>query len=498
MTTRGRPKNLLNPEQREYASAIRRSGEFLLAILNDILDFSKVEAGQLSLECVDFNLRNSIEDVLELMAERTQQKRLELVARVDPDVPQWVAGDPGRLRQILLNLVGNAVKFTHAGEVVVRTTLERSAPASDQIRFAVTDTGLGITPEAQEILFQPFTQADSATTRKFGGTGLGLAIAKQLVSLMEGKLGVESTPGQGSTFWFTANLPSRPIPADAPQYDTTIFQGVRMLCVDGSPIQQQVLQEQLNAWGVDVDCEVTGQQGLERLRAMAQQRCHYDLVLLDYHLSDVDGITLVKQIKADPTLAAMPVILFSSSPPHDADQAAQEAGLEAYLSRPFRMSHFFRCLASIMQSPASSAVAPLVTRPRITENLDQLRLHILVADDNIINQRVAGRMVEKLGYRVDIVTNGREALEAVRQTNYDLILMDRQMPEMDGLTTTVAIRQHERQSGRHTPIIALTASAMESDRQECQQAGMDDYVSKPMTKKSLQDILIKWIPPHPG
>jgi PAS domain S-box-containing protein len=483
----------LTPEQREYAETVRRSGEGLLALINDILDFSKIEAGKLDLETLDFALRPAIEDVLELLAETADSKGLELACLVHADVPRWVAGDPGRLRQILTNLVGNAVKFTDTGEVVVRATLAAETADDALVRFDVTDTGVGIPEEAQHRLFQAFSQADSSTTRKYGGTGLGLAISKRLVALMGGTIGVESTPGQGSTFWFTVRLPKRPAPPDATGAPLSTLRGLRVLCVEDSATHRAVLAAHLTAWGLQVECVADGSQALARLRAAHHETRPYALVLLDHRMPGMDGIMVARAITADPVLHTTPLVLLSSVGHrlHGAD--ARQAGLAAVVTKPVRQAHLYDCLAAVMgatAAPRAASPAP----PHGLPAVPPVRARVLVAEDNVVNQKVAVRLLEKLGCRVDVVANGREALQALARIAYDLIFMDCQMPEMDGYAATAAMRQREAATGRRTPIIAMTANAMPGDREWCLTAGMDDYVSKPVQAAALLAMVEKWGP----
>ncbi|HSX82113.1 MAG TPA: response regulator, partial [Candidatus Saccharimonadia bacterium] len=483
----------LTTEQSEYADTIRKSGEALLAIINDILDFSKIEAGKMDLECIDFDLREAIEDVLELLAERAASKGLELAYMLQSDVPTWVAGDPGRLRQILTNLVSNAVKFTERGEVVVRTALVEAHPDTVLLRFAVTDTGIGIPLEVQNRLFQAFSQADGSTTRKYGGTGLGLAISQRLATMMGGAIGVESRPRQGSTFWFTVQLATRPAPQDAACATPPELRGVRVLCVDDHAINRTILEAQLSAWGMQVECVADDRTALARLRSARAAGQPYTLAILDYQMPGMDGLELAQTIKADPALASVHLIILSSVSQRGQVATAQQAGIAAFLTKPVRQSHLYKCLTTILGAAARRAgVAPI---PNGQEKA-RLPIHarVLVAEDNVINQKVVVRLLEKLGCRVDVAANGHEAITMLAQLAYDLVLMDCQMPEMDGFAATAAIRHREADSGQHMPIIAMTANAMQGDREYCLAAGMDDYISKPVKFDALAAMLRKWSP----
>ena len=485
----------LSTEQREYANVVRRSGESLLAILNDILDFSKIEAGKMDLETIDFELRTAVEDVLELLAERAYAKGLELACLVHADVPSWVAGDPGRLRQILTNLVGNAVKFTNSGEIVVQVSLAETTAQDVLLRFSVTDTGIGIPLELQHRLFKAFSQMDHSTTRKYGGTGLGLAISKQLVEMMRGTIVVESTPGQGSTFCFTVKL----CPCDAPvateSREILTLYGIRALCIDDNATNRTIFKTQLTFWGLEADCTGDSKEALELLRKAHHEHRPYQLAILDYHLPEMDGMALGRAIKAEPDLASVRLILVASVGQRGHRQKAEASGFAAYLIKPVRQNQLYACLKTVMGMVAEPSAPPvIVTRYRLAEQQAQLRPHLLVAEDNIVNQKVIVPLLEKQGYRVDVVSNGREALEAHARTPYALILMDCQMPEMDGYEATSAIRDREAKIGGHTPIVAMTANAMPDDRDRCLAAGMDDYISKPIQPRTLAELVSQWAP----
>jgi len=485
----------LTAEQREYAETVRRSGETLLTIINDILDFSKIEAGKIDFEDTDFELRVTVEDVLELLAERAYGKGLELAYLPHANLPGWVGGDPGRLRQILTNLVGNAVKFTEAGEVVVHGSLLEETDQDALIRFAVTDTGIGISPEARGRLFQSFSQADTSTTRRYGGTGLGLAISKRLVEIMGGSIGVESTPGAGSTFWFTVRLAKRPVPPATVRADLTEFRRLRVLGVDDNATNRTLLAAQLGAWGMYVECVARGSRALESLRAAQRAGRPYDLAILDHQMPEMDGITLGRAIKADPALASLPLVLLTSVSYRGSASEAERAGFSAFLVKPIRQSQLYDCIATVVGMGTEPSTSRLITRHALREAEGQLRARVLVAEDNVVNQRVAVRMLEKFGCRVDVVTNGLEAVEAAGRIAYHCIFMDCQMPEMDGYEAATAIRQHEAQTGTHVPIIAMTANAMEGDRDRCLAAGMDDYVAKPVQPPTLRETLERWLEP---
>jgi signal transduction histidine kinase/DNA-binding response OmpR family regulator len=489
----------LTQEQREYGEAVRHSGEALLAIINDILDFSKIEAGKLDLEQLDFDLRTVIEEVAVLLAERADSKGLELACLVYHDVPAGLRGDPGRLRQILMNLVGNAIKFTERGEVVIRARLAETTADTALVRFEVSDTGAGIAPEARARLFQSFSQADSSTTRQYGGTGLGLAIAKQLAEMMGGSIGVDSTLGQGSTFWFTVRLARQAGSAHTLPSTAVDLQGQRLLIVDDNATNRTILQHQVAAWGICADGAASGQLALEMLRTAAMRDEPYDLALLDMQMPGMDGLELARKIKADAALAALPLVMLTSITQRGHEELVQQAGIAAYLTKPVRQSHLFDCLALVKGTStqavdsSSRITPPLINRYRLAQMKAQIQPRILVAEDNLINQKVAVRLLEKLGYRADVAANGHEVVEALTRTAYAVVLMDCQMPVMDGFEATVAIRQREG-SARHTPIIAMTANAMQGDREKVLAAGMDDYISKPVKPDDLATILQRWIP----
>jgi PAS domain S-box-containing protein len=488
----------LTDRQRRFAETAYRSGTSLLEIINDILDFSKIEAGKLELEHIDFDLWQTIEDVAELLAERAQRKGLELACLIDQEVPTVLCGDSVRLRQILTNLLSNAIKFTTQGEVVIGVTTLEETEESAVLRFAVRDTGLGIAPEAQERLFDAFTQADSSTTRQYGGTGLGLAIAKQLTEMMGGAIGVESTPGHGSTFWFTARLATRPMDTQAVSVPHPDLRGLRVLIVDDNATSRDILHSQVSYCGMRSGSATDGPQALELLRTAVAQGTPYDVALLDMLMSAMDGVALARAIKADPTIASVRLVMLVSVESYRGAQEAKQAGVECYLSKPVRQSQLYSCLAAVMGTSGQWQTSLDVRRPAPAVGR-VLCGHVLLAEDNPVNQEVAVGMLESLGCRVDVVADGGEALQALVQTTYDLVLMDCQMPGIDGYEATRAIREREADAATgRLPIIALTAHTMEGDRERCLAAGMDAYLSKPFTLEQLQSLLTQWLPRASG
>jgi CheY-like chemotaxis protein len=427
-------------EQREYADMVRRSGEALLTIINDILDFSKIEAGRLDLETVDFDLPLVVDEALELLAARAQAKGLELGCVSQLDVPRIVTGDPGRLRQILLNLVGNAIKFTHEGGVSVRVSRPGGFGSRTVLRFDVADTGIGMSAHGRARLFEPFSQADTSTTRKYGGTGLGLAICKRLSEAMGGAIGVDSEPGRGTTLWFTVEVAVAAESASAP---SQTWRGGRVLVVD-------------------------------------MQR------------PGMDGLRLTVAIAADPTLGGVPLVMVSSGGQTGLAAAARAAGIATYLTKPVRPTRLRDALARAFGHLHDRPSGPAPREPALSADASAPRLRILVAEDNRVNQQVAMRLLEKAGHQVDVVANGREAVAALDDIAYDLVFMDCQMPDMDGFEATRAIRAGEARTPRRIPIVALTANAMQGDRERCLAAGMDDYIAKPVTTQTLAAALERW------
>ncbi|MCS7225743.1 MAG: response regulator [Gloeomargarita sp. SKYB31] len=474
----------LNPEQRDFVNTIRVSGDTLLNLINEILDLSKLEAGQVELEELDFEVLTVVEEVVELLAPQAHIKGLEIAALVDPQVPPWVRGDATRLRQVLMNLVGNAIKFTEQGEVIIRVQPGEQSPF---VLFSVTDTGIGIPPEVQSRLFRPFTQADVSTTRKFGGTGLGLAICKQLVTLMGGDIGLESTPGKGSRFFFSLPLPPVPAPVkETPAFPVQPLQGKTLLVVDDHPINRKVVRYQACRWGLEVEEAASAAEALAKMRERT-----YALVLVDMHMPEVDGLTLGRQIKQDARLAPTPLIMLTSSHLREEAQQAAAIGFAAHLVKPVKAS---RLLDTIMNVLAGTLAVTTTPTPELPPAQSVSPLRILLAEDNPVNQKVALKQLESLGYKADVAANGQEALEMALRFPYDLVLMDCQMPVLDGFAATR--RLHElHQEGRlpQRPIVvALTANAMKEDREKCLAAGMDDYLSKPVNKEDLRQVLQRW------
>jgi two-component system sensor histidine kinase/response regulator len=480
----------LNPEQREFVEIIRTSAESLLTVINDILDFSKIEAGRLLLEECNFDLRVTVEDTLEMLAGQAQNKGLELNGGVAPGVPTKLRGDQGRLRQLLVNLIGNAIKFTERGEVSARVALERETDTEVVLRFEVRDTGIGIHAEVQKQLFQAFVQADGSTTRKYGGTGLGLAICRQLAERMGGCIGVESTPGQGSLFWFTVTLRKQIVARHEPDLDHCLVQA-RVLVVDTNETSREFLCRQLAAWQMRAEGSCTAEEALARLKQAAAANDPYPLVVTDMQLPQMDGLALARAINGDPALAASQLVMLTPFGKPLPAGAAEAAGIAACRSKPVRQSTFLNCLTDVMAAKqilrtyTRAAAAP----PKTPETKCRPALRVLVAEDNAVNQRVALTMLRKLGYSADPVANGLEAIAALERVPYDLVLMDCQMPEMDGYEATAEIRRREQGSPKRTWIIALTAHAMSGDREKCFLAGMDDYVSKPVRIEELRVAL---------
>jgi two-component system sensor histidine kinase/response regulator len=493
----------LSHEQREMIEIARQSADSLLKIVNDILDFSKISAGKVALEETDFDLGTAVESVIALFAEAANRKGVELAAYVDSELPVALRGDPARLCQVLTNLVGNAVKFTPHGEVALRASLVRDSGDALTVRFTVKDTGIGIPLESQRHLFQAFAQADGSTTRKFGGTGLGLAICAQLVELMDGNIGVRSEPGGGSAFWFTATFRKQPASAASESTASARLAGMRMLVTDHSPTAAHIVQQHAVAWGIRCAIATTAAETMVALTSAAIARHHYDVVLIEVQNPSLDGLTLARAIKADRNLAHTRVLGMYSLGARPDDSAMRAAGIRALLVKPIKQTQFFNTLSVTMAAieeagaPKSGAPSTPARRRRVSELKSLLpaevraRIRILLVEDNAVNRQVQLRMLERIGFAADSVNNGREALAAHEHRPYGLVLMDCQMPEMDGYTATREIRRREA-SDRHTVIIGVTARALAGDREECLAAGMDDYVSKPIVPEDLAATLERW------
>ena len=487
----------LTPKQRDFAQTIAESADGLLMIINDILDFSKIEAGMLVFEEIDFQLSSVIESSVELFATRAAGKHIDLAAIADQSVPAGLRGDPGRLRQVLTNLIGNAVKFTERGEVVVRAHCEEETETHATIRFTITDTGIGISPEAQSKLFQAFVQADGSTTRRFGGTGLGLVICLQLVQRMGGEIGLNSQPGQGSTFWFTARFARQlsVTPIFVPR--KAELAGLRVLIVDDHETNRTVLNQHLQSWGMRVQAAGSGPEALTLIRAEASRGKTFDLAILDMQMPGMDGLELARKIKKDPKIAMTRIVMLTSIDRHDDPEVLRDSGVGGYLTKPIKHAPLFECLRTVLSADLETGgiKAGLVALPKtatLPTALKGLHLEILLAEDNPVNQKVAIYQLQRLGFFPDLVENGRLALDALERKKYDLVLMDCQMPELDGYATTQAIRKNE-SSQRHTWIVAMTANSLEGDREKCLAAGMDDYLSKPIKPSDLIVALTQFV-----
>jgi two-component system, sensor histidine kinase and response regulator len=475
----------LTTEQREYLGAVKTSADALLGILNDILDFSRIEARKLDLDCIEFNLRESVDATLKTLGVRASQKNLELACRYQADVPSAVRGDPGRLRQILVNLVGNAIKFTERGEVLVE--IEKSLETADEVtlHFSVRDTGIGVPPEKQQAIFEAFVQADTSSTREFGGTGLGLAIASQLVGMMGGKIWLESEVGKGSTFHFTVRLGAAPVPLEQNlQLDPAILQGMPVLVVDDNATNLLLIREIVSRWGMRPVLFERGPEALGSMKRASEAGKPFPLVIVDAQMPEMDGFTLVERIKQDPEFADPALVMLTSGGERGDAARCREIGVSAYLTKPTGESELLGAVLQVLGARLSQTSQPqLVTRHSLAETRKSLR--ILVAEDNSINQHLAVRLLEKMGHSAVVASTGREALGLLGKQSFDLVLMDLQMPDVDGFEATAQIRQMETETGRHLPIIAMTAHALRGDRERCLEAGMDDYVPKPVRIKDL-------------
>jgi signal transduction histidine kinase/DNA-binding response OmpR family regulator len=479
----------LSPEQTEYLNLVKTSSDSLLQVINDVLDFSKIEAGKLDIDPVLFSLRETLSDAIKPLSFKAGQKSLELVCHVQPDVPNDLFGDPTRLRQIVVNLVGNALKFTESGEVVVEAKVDSQAGDDILLHLSVRDTGVGIAPEKQKIIFDSFTQADGSMTRKYGGTGLGLTISARLAELMGGRVWVESELGRGSTFHFTLRFrlqPERAYP-ETPCDALVNWEGMSVLVVDDNQTNRRILQEMLSGWGLRPTLADSGRTALVALQAVKDAGRPYPLIVIDAHMPEMDGFTLAEQIITIREFRSTPIIMLTSAgQPGDA-RRCRALGFAAYLCKPIRQSELLEVVSSALSKSATQHL-PQVSAPRIVRQQGRA-LHVLLAEDNIVNQTLASHLLEKRGYDVTAVGDGDAVLAAIGRQRFDVILMDIQMPSKDGLETTAAIRAKESATGAHLPIIALTAHAMKGDRERCISAGMDGYISKPIRSRELFETI---------
>jgi two-component system sensor histidine kinase/response regulator len=480
----------LTKEQREYLETVDLSATALLTVINDVLDFSKIEAGKVELEKIDFNLSQCFEETLKTQALGADEKALELLCDIAPDVPVWVCGDAIRLRQVVLNLVGNAIKFTHRGEIALRVRVESGAKEIRTLKITVADTGIGITPDQQKFIFNPFMQADTSTTRNYGGTGLGLTISARLISLMGGKIWLESEVGHGSQFHFTIPLRVVSKPPEVEAFvPTDRLRHLRVLVVDDNSTNRRILQEILKRWEVRSAAVEGGNQALAELESAQHEGHPYQLILTDMHMPQMDGFSLVEQIQKRPNLPMMAIMMLTSAAHRGDTQRCRELGITSYLFKPIRKTELLIAIMAVLErnGAVSEPATPMRPKPVVPGKI----LNILVAEDNRVNQTVATRILEKMGHKITIANNGVEAIARLKASSFDLVLMDIQMPQMDGITATRSVRLQETNGSFHLPIIAMTAHAMKGDRERCLEAGMDEYVSKPIDTKELKLAISK-------
>ena len=486
----------LSEEQQGFANTIQKSGESLLNIINDILDFSKIEAGKLELETIDFDLRLLVDDVTQLQASCAHAKGIELAVVFPEEADAYLKGDPTRIRQVLTNLVSNAIKFTENGEVVVSVATTRLADDRVMLDVATRDTGIGISASDRERLFKPFSQADGSTTRKYGGTGLGLAISSEIIALMGGQLDCKSRPGEGATFFFSIEMPrSEKHKRRNPVEEMAILEGRRVLIVDDNATNRDILMHQTASWAMQGESADRGMAGIAKLARAKARETPFDLVILDMDMPEMDGMAAARQIKQMPGIADTAMIMLTSVGMRGDALEATKCGISAYLTKPVRQSDLLACLVNVISGKSSREPQQLITHYTIAEDRPELNYRVLVAEDNPTNQDVVRGMLRKAGCRVDVVANGREAIEATTARDYDLVFMDCQMPVLDGYQASREIRrlEKENQENRYIPIIALTANALKGDKEKCLAAGMDDYMSKPFRADTMRTMIKRWV-----
>jgi PAS domain S-box-containing protein len=478
----------LSSEQQEYLTMVKDSADSLLTLINDILDFSKIEAGRLRLDPVEFDLYDALANAIRALSIRASQKKLEIAWMAEPGVPQWVIGDAGRLRQVVVNLVGNAIKFTEQGEVVLGVAVESRRNEDILLHFTVRDTGIGIPPEKQGTIFEAFTQADSSMTRKHEGTGLGLTISLRLVEMMAGRIWVESAPGHGSTFHFTARMGMpKEAKAESPQREIINLRDLPVLVVDDNHTNRKILKAMLQHWMMRPTLAASGPEGLAVLEQAVSVGTPFPLVLLDAQMPGMDGFALAERIKRDPNLAGATIMMLTSAGQRGDAARCRELGIAVYLIKPIRQSELLEAILAALGKSLGKECATVITRHTLREN--RRKLQILLAEDNPVNQQLAIRLLEKRGHTVTLAADGSEALALLKTSRFDLVLMDVQMPTMSGFQATAAIRKEEESTGRHLPIIAMTAYAREGDRERCLAAGMDGYVAKPIKVKEFVEAV---------
>ena len=483
----------LTDEQRDFLETARESADALLILINDILDFAKIESGKLDLEKIDFDLRTTVENVVYSLVPRAENKHLEIACFVPLEIPSNLVGDPGRIRQILFNLIGNAIKFTEKGDILVKVDRVKETESSVTLKFEVSDSGIGIPAERQKAIFDKFTQVDSSTTRKYGGTGLGLAITKQLVEMMGGELGVESDLGKGSVFWFSLMLEKQENPSEETPFQDIYFSEYRILVVDDNNTNRIIMTKSVENFGCNVVEVVGGREALEVLRAEKAKSNPFDLVLLDMQMPELDGEDTLRLIKEDPEIQDTVVVILTSMGYRGDAARLQELGCAGYLVKPVKMKQLYEALQTLFVEKSTGNLTDkksILTQHSLTEQLRQ-KVRILLVEDNPVNQKLGLAILQKAGYPVDLARNGAEAVRAVKFKKYNLIFMDVQMPELDGLEATRQIRKYETEAV-HTPIIAMTAHAMKGDKERCLEAGMDDYLSKPLEAKAVLKKIEEW------
>ncbi len=487
----------LTSEQREFTATVRNSSNALLTIINDILDFSKIEAGKMELENIDFDLHIAVDGTIDILAVKAHEENLELSCFIDPEVPLLLRGDPGKLRQVIINLVNNAMKFTNDGEVAVSANLEKETESHVTVRFAVRDTGIGIPADRMDRLFKSFSQVDASTTRKYGGTGLGLTISKQIVELMGGQIGVESKEGKGSTFWFAVVLEKQPSDKQQHPIELGVIENIRVLVVDGNDTSRHIFRKYLESWNCRVEDVPSAVEAMKELGDAVDVNDPFKVVLMDYCLPDMDGESLCREIKADPKLKDLILVMLTSIGRRGDAEHFRKLGFAAYLTKPLKKSQLLDCLRLVTGESASTGkhtAGQIVTQYSISEDHKQ-RVSILLAEDNMVNQKIALHILEnKLGFHADAVINGKEAIESLERSDYDLVLMDCQMPEMDGYEAARKIRDEGSSVRNHgIPIIAMTANAVNGDKEKCLNAGMDDYITKPINRQEFTNIIKRYL-----